>query len=227
MTEINDLPQKIIREHGINVDAEIIGDLREGPCIDAVTNLETRQTILRYNPNFKPNGAERFLRRKNIFSPLEKCVEHSTTHECGHIANKKRQSCPDNKEEYEKYFYEPIGKVLAKKGKVGSLDSVCNLATDLIDNTLIAQGEHSGLTLFYDDVANTIGWDKPFEAYMRIQMKMWGDNEDKELLRKHYNDDKKVIKATQTFLTAIKTDLESKLGTTGLSLSQTAKYLSN
>src|SRR3989344_2849420 len=101
MTEIKDLPQQIIRDHGINVHAEISGDLREGPCVDALTNLETRQTRLRYNPNFKPTNAKRFLIRKNISSPLEKCVRHSTSHECGHIPNKKRQSCPGNIEDYE------------------------------------------------------------------------------------------------------------------------------
>jgi hypothetical protein len=201
---IERLAQEVLAQHGINKNAKVEETIQK-PSFEAFTDQHTEQTTLRYNPKFTlPSGSASFARKKNVTQPLETCVKHIMKHECGHVRNNQRQGCPETIDDYEESFYEPIAAVLARKNKLHALDSVCNLALDYIDNTLMAQGAHAGLSLFYKDVAATIGWQPAFEAYMRMQLRTWGDIPDKKLLTKHYSKNQDVIRATQAFLNVMK-----------------------
>ncbi len=202
--DIERLAQEVLAQHGINKNAKVEQSMQK-PSFEAFTDPHTEQTTLRYNPQFTlPAGSGLFARKKNVAQPLETCVKHIMKHECGHVHNNQRPACPETIEDYEESFYESVAAVLAKKNKLHALDSICNLAMDYIDNTLLAEGPHSGLSLFYKDVAATIGWQSAFEAYMRMQLRTWGDSHDKKLLTKHYSNKKDIIKATQAFLNAMK-----------------------
>ncbi len=202
--EAEQIARKVLEEHGIMKGVKV-EEAPLKPSFEAFTDLRNSQTTLRYNPEFNiSRRARKFAGKKRVAKPLEKCVRDVTAHECGHITNRKRKACPETLEEHEEHFYNPIGRILKKKGKLGSVDSITNLVEDLIDNTLLAQGEHAGLTLFYDDVARTKGWGPAYEAYMHIQMYSWGDSLDRKLLTPYYTNNSEVIKAVQEFLGKLK-----------------------
>jgi hypothetical protein len=144
---------------------------KNNPSFTAFTNMRTGQSTIAYNPTFQPSKkGHHFCKEKNIAQPLETCVRDVTAHECGHIPNSQQLACPGTIEAHEEYFYEPMAKVLVPKEKRGALDTMTNLAEDLIDNTLKAQGAHAGLTIFYQDEAEKQGYTPAYEAFMRIQM---------------------------------------------------------
>ncbi|HLD06675.1 MAG TPA: hypothetical protein VJC16_04030 [Candidatus Nanoarchaeia archaeon] len=201
--DIGNAVQETLFEHGILRNAQVEPAERK-PSFKAFTDLRTNTTTLQYNPRFTTaNQGAVFAGKKNVADPLETCVRHIASHECGHIPNRKRKACPGTFDEHVEHFYEPISAILAKTGKLGAVDSVANLVEDLIDNTLLAQGPHAGLSLFYDDVARTAGWDPAYDAYMRIQLYAWGDRQDKKLLTRHSKQNEPVQKAAQTFLRRI------------------------
>ena len=203
MIHINTIAQQVLQQHGILRSATLEERIPAPaqPSFEAFTNRHSNQTTLRYNPRFQlPQGAQTFARKKNIAVPLETCLRAIMGHECGHIHNQKRPACPETFEAHEEHFYEPIAAILKKKKKLGAVDSVTNLAEDLINNTISALGAHGGLTLFYKDVAVTSGWQSDYEAYMRLQLYCWGDAQDKKLLTPHFTKNPEVTKATQQFV---------------------------
>jgi len=186
-------------EHGFP-GAVNVSETKDVSCLEAFTSLHTREMTLRYNPDFVPDKKTQAYRTaKRVGDALETCVADAAGHECGHVRLKDGKACPGTVEEHEASFYTPIFDVLKKKGKEGATDAVSNLVEDLVDNTLARQHQdNAGLVLFYDDNARQgKGWDKAFEAFMRVQAYCWGDPKDKALLRRHYKNDKDVIKATQ------------------------------
>ncbi len=171
-------------------------------CLEAFTDLQTQEMTVRFNPDFVPNKKTQAYRNaKSVSDALETCVADAAGHECGHVHLKDGKSCPGNVDAHEQHFYNPIFDVLKAHGKEGATDAVANLAEDLIDNTLTKKHQsHAGLVLFYDDNAREKGWDKAFEAFMRVQTYCWGDPHDKKLLRHHYKNDTEVITATKNIV---------------------------
>ena len=186
-------------------------DVEEAPtlsCLEAKTDLQTQQMILRYNPSFAPNhhALRQFTAAKRIISPLDECLQDAAGHECGHVHLKDGKSCPGSVEEHEESFYTPIFTALKEKRKESATDSIANLVEDLIDNTLLAQHQSSsGLTMFYEDAArkNKGQWQKAFEAYMRVQAYCWADAKERELLRRYYTSDEKVITAARNIISRL------------------------
>ncbi|MBI4149140.1 hypothetical protein HY491_01710 [Candidatus Woesearchaeota archaeon] len=200
MSSIENKVNEVVWAHGIAHAAKI--EQRMGkPSFEAYTNIATQQTTIRYNPAFAlSKAARRFAAGKNVQAPLETCIRDVTSHECGHIPNSKRRACPGTVDDHEAHFYEPIAQVLGKAGKLAAVDAVSNMAEDLIDNTLLAQGAHAGLSLFYADVAESIGWQPAYEAYMRMQLYAWGDSLDHKLLTPHMAKNPEITKAAQSFI---------------------------
>jgi len=177
-------------------------------CLEARTDLQTQRMIIRYNPAFNPvhRSLQGFTAAKRIVSPLDECLKDAAGHECGHVHLKDGTSCPGSVEDHEESFYTPIFAELKKKGKESATDSIANLVEDLINNTLLAQHQSSsGLTLFYEDAArkNQMQWQRHFEAYMRVQSYCWADAKERELLRRYYTGDKKVITATRNIISRL------------------------
>ncbi len=200
---IESVVNEVLCDHGILRTAHV-EQVKRKPSFEAFTDLSTRQATVRYDPDFVLSRRARvFARKKNVAQPLETCVRDVAKHECGHVPNRKRRACPGTVDEHEEYFYEPIAAVLRAKGKLEALDGVCNLAQDLIDNTLLARGEHAGLSLFYHDVAESVGWQPAYEAYMRVQLYFWGDSQDHKLLTFHFKNNEDVRMATQSFIRTI------------------------
>ncbi len=209
--EVLAVAQRVMAEHGVNtgVEVEEKNVSAKEPSFDACINMKDKQAHYKYNPKFKPaKDAKTFVKKHNIAKPLETCTRDIISHECRHVENRKTPACPGNFESHVEYFYEPIAKVLKPKGKLGAVDDVSNLVQDLMENTIgCVNKPHSGLTLFYDDVYQAIGWQVPYDAYMRMQVACWANEHDKRILAPHFRgkgkDAQKIKDATQQFLKAI------------------------
>ncbi len=204
-TQLNSIVQNVLIHHGVSKPAcvEIMPKSDEPRvAFDAFTTLQDKKVHVTYDPGYAPSRrARKFCRQKNVSDGLEKCLNHIPGHECRHIENNQVVACPGPVEDHEEYFYEPIAKVLVPKRKEWSLDDVTNLAEDLINNTLgSAMREHAGLTLFYEDCGNKIGWSQGMEFYMGVQQYCWCDEHDRWLLAPHFKHDKKVTEATKKFI---------------------------
>lgn len=203
---IEQVVRDVSAEYGVMSACKVeqIARKANGVSFEAFTSLNNNGMTLRYDPNFKIHKkAKTFAFKKNINDPVAVCVRDITGHEHRHVHNRKFTGIPGDVEAHEKYFYTPMARILAKTGKAGLTSTVSNLVQDLMGNTIAEPQRHTGLTLFYDESARATKWDKAFDAYMRMQVWCWGDEQDKQLLTQHYKNDKEVQDSAQQFITAL------------------------
>jgi hypothetical protein len=176
----------------------------DGVSFEAFAEMKNSGITIKYDPGFKvAKNAKTFAFKKNVKDPVAVCVRDIAGHEHRHIHNRKFVGIPGDVEAHEEYFFTPIAEVLESKDKMGATSTVCNLVQDLMINTAAEPGRHTGLALFYDEVARAKPWEKAYDAYMRMQVYCWWDEVDKQLLTPYFKKDKKVQDAVQQFTSAL------------------------
>jgi hypothetical protein len=144
-----------------------------------------------------------YARVKKIENGLEKVLTNVLGHEIAHweLPYGSERGCP-----YDVYWHDKILEAVKKglpKEKEGQADYVANAFEDMIINPRVKehQGDFSGQVLFWDwqgiETKEQGGetYPKFYEAFVKLNMHLWGDGIDSQLLKRHYADDKEVEKA--------------------------------
>ncbi len=147
-----------------------------------------------------------YARKKKIENGLEVLLTHvGVLHEPAHweLPVDSKKGCP-----YDIYNHDKILEAVKEtlpEDKKSYAPYVTNAFEDVIINPRCKEfnRDFSGQVLFWDDEGlecKKKGIDNytPFyEAFVKLNMHLWGDNADKSLLKRHYSGDKKVEKAVE------------------------------
>ncbi len=142
-----------------------------------------------------------YARKKNIQDGLETVVMHlGGLHEPAHweLPHGSERGCPFDKYHHDKIL-EAVEDALPDKQK-GLASYVANIFEDTIINPRCREfnGDYSGQVLFWDWEGIKLaeqgkkGFTPVYEAFVKLNMHLWGDNVDRALVKRHYQDTKKV-----------------------------------
>lgn len=184
--------------------------------VEAFINPNGWDITLKVQKDFQPIQDRRqkaYARKKKITDGLEELLTDVLDHECGHweLPHGSGNGCP-----YDVYNHdiitEAIRKVLPKDKKVHA-GYVANAFEDIIDNANCHdfRDDFSGQVLFWDHQGIECAKDQgkngytPFyEAFVKVNMHLWGDGADKALLKRHYTTDKRVEEAVEKVVKDLK-----------------------
>ena len=151
-----------------------------------------------------------YIQKHDIRDPLKKMVDDATRHEIchwsfegGYFSEARRiaTGCPINGENYEYYFYEHIHKTLKDYGKEDHAREFSNIVTDFINNThCLTESNMKGIVLFYDDNgrnAKNKKFGKSFEAFVKLQMLVYGDVSDRKLLSRYFDGNSELVNVSE------------------------------
>jgi len=215
------------RELGLSVGDVQIKPIDRTPCVAAGINPHGWDIELQINPSFefaKDRAVRAFCRLKKLQSAAESECSDVLVHECGHRELPNGIGCPGDLESHVKYFLEPIGRELKRQGKQPQKelekDSMvgyfANLATDFINNTNCRSvTDMSGQVLFWYEQGKSSEnekYTKLYEAFVKLNLHVWGDKAGRSFLNGFFTNDKKVEKAVSAVIAELdlKKDLESQ-----------------
>jgi hypothetical protein len=175
---------------GFNYPVELVEkDVK--PHIKGGTSLKLKEIEIVYNPNYKEK------------EKLPIIIRDVTRHEINHHGYKGFYGCPKNVDNHFEKFLQPIAEVLLPKG-YGQQDVhyVANALEDIILHTdLHKKFNLEGIKEFYKDVGETYKGYTPFyEAFVKLNMFLWGNKKQKRELQKFYKHEKKITEVLQNFL---------------------------
>src|SRR3989338_2416502 len=221
MIVIEDLERKlnlIRREHGL-----IGGRLRVTPLQNHKTRIEAAISLKHFNVEFQidPQTDEIwqsqapiqvYARRTNLDDIVGSVCKRVIEHEIWHWKNDEISGeigCPTdlfNAAKIADAVYSALDKkgILKKisnqKAKEGFVNKLRNLFEDVVVNSNLAYEESSdGLSIvYYDSGINEKGYQLFAEGFFKLQMNIWGNKHDKELLGTFYTNDQKRSKKIET-----------------------------
>jgi len=152
-----------------------------------------------------------YARKKKIAEPLETLLSDVVTHELAHweLPYGTERGCP-----YDIYNHDKILEAVKNElptEKQGQAQYVANMFEDLMINPRCAEFNNgfSGQVLFWDNEclfakgkANKNA-SAVYEAFMKLNMHLFGEKLDKELLKRHYTNNKKVEDAVKKIVTEL------------------------
>jgi len=157
-----------------------------------------------FNP-LRDRRQRAFARKKKIENGKRKVLEDVLTHELAHweLPFGSGYGCP-----FDPYWHDKISEAVKdalpedKKGQAGY---VANAFEDMVINPRCREfkGDFSGQVLFWDDqgfATREQGQEHytPFyEAFVKLNMHLFGDNADRALLKRHYSNDERVEEAVK------------------------------
>ncbi len=160
------------------------------------------------NKNFNPITDKRqkaYARKKGIEDGKRVLLEGILLHELAHweLPFNSNYGCP-----YDAYNHDKILEAVKQslpEDKQSQASYVANAFEDLMINPRVREfnEDFSGQVLFWDDQGlqcKKQGQDhytKFYEAFVKLNMHLFGDNTDKALLKRHYSKDKQVEKAVE------------------------------
>ncbi len=157
-----------------------------------------------YQP-VRDGRAERYARMRDIAQPLEKICGDVLYHECGHweLPRGSGNGCPYDVIHHDRVF-ESIANVLKRHGKEGLTAYVANAFEDVVVNTNCRQHtDHKGQVLFWNEQGMTHGpFTAFYEAFVRVNLAIWGEVIDRAFLTHWYQKADKTIKASRQALAA-------------------------
>ncbi|MBI2507427.1 hypothetical protein HYV89_00565 [Candidatus Woesearchaeota archaeon] len=192
----------------------VSGNLKINEYDDAEQNVSAHINPKNWNieitmkKNFNPINDRRqkaYARKKKIEDGRKKLLEDVLAHELAHweLPFSSGYGCPFDPYNHDK-ITEAVKEALPedKKAQAGY---VANAFEDLIINPRCREfkGDFSGQVLFWDDQGfqcrkqGRESYTPFYEAFVKLNMHLFGDNSDKALLKRHYSNDKKVEKATK------------------------------
>jgi len=151
-----------------------------------------------------------YARKKKIIEGLEILVSDITSHEIAHwqLPYGSERGCPYDIYNHDKIL-EAVRSALPREKKENA-GYVTNAFEDLIINPRCKEykGDFSGQILFWDNEM-LLAKEKqervsPFyEAFIKLNMHLFGDNIDKALLKRHYSNDKKVDEVVRRIISEL------------------------
>jgi hypothetical protein len=146
-----------------------------------------------------------YARKKQIQDGLEVMLSGIVVHEFGHwsLPRGSEKGCPFDTYHHDKIL-EAIKNALPK-GKKNQASYVANAFEDILDNARGRewQGNLTGQTLFWDNEGircqkeGQQGYTPFYDAFVRMNMGLSGDNSDKALLKRHFTDNPEVEKGVK------------------------------
>tara|TARA_Y100000034_G_scaffold9468_2_gene10121 strand:- start:703 stop:2394 length:1692 start_codon:yes stop_codon:yes gene_type:complete len=153
-----------------------------------------------YNP-IKDKRQKAYARKKQINDGKKQILEDILHHELGHweLPFDSGYGCP-----YDIYNHDLILEAVKKalpENKQSQAGYVANAFEDLIVNTRAREftENFSGQVLFFDEqgVKTENKYSPFYEAFVKLNMHLWGDNVDRALLKRHNTNDNKIDKAVE------------------------------
>ena len=164
---------------------------------------------LRKDIDLAPDDATReYLRRIEVTDPVETVATDLLIHGCGHreLPSGTSLGCPYTVDNHDRIL-NGISRALKVKGKQGLENYVSNAFEDVLDNTNSRRHtRHAGQILFWNNegLENENKFGDFYEAFVRINLGLWGSVEDYGLLRRFCSNPDKVKKAINEFNTYLK-----------------------
>ena len=157
-----------------------------------------------YDP-IKDKRQKAYARKKKIENGLEVLLTDVTCHEFAHwqLPNGSERGCP-----YDTYNHDKILEAVKEalpQDKRGQADYVTNAFEDMICNPRVKEWkkDFSGQVLFWDGEGlackekGQAGFTPFYEAFVKLNMHLFGDNSDRALLKRHYQNGSEVDKAVR------------------------------
>jgi len=146
-----------------------------------------------------------YLRQKNVSDAIWTVLRDVVYHECGHWALPRgsKNGCPRSSELHD-VILDGVVKARDKKGRQrneGLEHYIANSFEDILSNTFCkTQTTHTGQILFYNDQglsAPEQKYGKFYEAFVKLNLYLWGDSHDEKLLKRFYKNEPKTIDAVK------------------------------
>ncbi|MBU3906791.1 MAG: hypothetical protein KKA64_00915 [Nanoarchaeota archaeon] len=145
-----------------------------------------------------------YARKKKISDGLEVLVSDIASHEIAHwqLPYGSEKGCP-----YDTYNHDKILEAVKSalpSDKQGNAGYMANAFEDLMINPRCKEykGDSPGQTLFWDNEMSLAREKEKrvspvYEAFVKLNMHLFGDNLDKALLKRHYSNDKRIEQAVR------------------------------
>jgi hypothetical protein len=217
---VKTLRQKLSRQQhsiglvGGKVNVEEYDEMEHG--IEAYITPEGWNTTVKIKKGFNPIQDRRqkaYARKKKIQDGLETMVLHvGGLHEPAHweLPHGSGRGCPFDTYNHDKIL-EAVKQALPRD-KQAHAAYVTNAFEDMIINPRCREfgGDYSGQVLFWDNEGvlcekkDKKGFTPFYDAFVRLNMHLWGDNADKALLKRHYRGDAKIKEAVEKVVKELK-----------------------
>ncbi|MBI2452555.1 VWA domain-containing protein [Candidatus Pacearchaeota archaeon] len=223
---VQDFRQKLSRQQhsiglvGGSVSVEEYDEMEHN--IEAYISPEGWNTVIKIKKGFNPIKDKRqkaYARKKKIKDGLEKLVLHvGGLHEPAHweLPQGSGRGCPFDIYNHDKIL-EAVKSALPKDKKAHAM-YVANAFEDTLINPRCKEfnGDYSGQVLFWDseglvcEQKGQKGFTPFYEAFVKLNMYLWGDNTDRALLKRHYRGEEKVDEAVANVIKELNLPKEIK-----------------
>ncbi len=167
---------------------------------------------IRKDLNAVPDApTKRFLEKKGIDDPIWAIASDLLYHGCGHreLPVYSGVGCPHAVTHHDQIL-DGVAQALREKGKEGLESYVSNAFEDVLDNVNARRHtEHSGQILFWNNegVENDGTFTPFYDAFVRINLSLWGDAAAVTLLKRFATDDPRVLPSVKEFTDYVRTRL--------------------
>ncbi len=155
-----------------------------------------------YNP-VRDKRTAAYARKRRIPDALEKICMDVMHHEVGHweLPRGTGKGCPYDEANHD-IIVEEVSKVLKKYRKDDLTGYVANAFEDIIVNINCNRyTDHSGQVLFWNEQGMENGkYNKFYEAFVRINLSLWGENIDNALVKRWHKNESSSISAADNVL---------------------------
>lgn len=160
-----------------------------------------------------------YLKQKNIHEPMWEVASSLVYHECGHWALPRgsKNGCPRSSKLHDTIL-DAVVTARNEKGKQRNEQLehyIANSFEDLLDNTFCRTAtDHSGQILFYNDQGLTAPdkkYGKFYEAFVKLNLYLWGDEYDEKLLKRFYGNEAETINAVREVIQKLSLKQKSTL----------------
>src|SRR3989344_4076794 len=154
-----------------------------------------------------------YLRKLRIQDPVEAVATDLLYHGCGHreLPINTQLGCPFTIQ-YHDQILNGVTRALQEKGKQGLAAYVTNAFEDVIDNVNARKHtRHSGQILFWNNEAieNQGKFQAFYEAFVKLNLTLWGASEDATLLRRFFANTPEIAKAIAQYKQVLKSPLRT------------------
>lgn len=179
--------------------------------VEAFIKPEGWDITLKIREGFEPVQDKRqkaYARKKGIKDGLEVLLTDVLDHECGHweLPHGSGMGCP-----YDVYNHDLITEAVKNalpQDKQAHTSYVTNLFEDVIDNARCHdfRGDFGGQVLFWDHEGLSCkekglkGYTPAYEAFVKVNMHLWGDGADKALVKRHFTNEGRVDTAVASIV---------------------------
>ncbi|MFC1698254.1 hypothetical protein ACFL1H_08015 [Nanoarchaeota archaeon] len=190
-------------------------DLRENKRTHAQIDLRNHDLQIKYVPDwekqFRDKKLNQYLIKKGVKDPLETIVTDMFYHEIGHRGTPKYEGCPRTFVMFSNNFIDVIHNITEEKNKK-KMHYFANCLTDIIDemalkkiNKKVGITNYAGTFMFdkeQGEIAKKKGdkFSKVYEASAKIRLYLYGDKQDRRLIKEFFTNDEKLNQGVINFL---------------------------